>query len=84
MSEPWNLTEPQRRQFREAQAAARAARPPSKRWRVRTASECEDRRSQSAAYELANALTRQLLHVTVEHWEDGRWRTYEHLDPRSD
>ena len=28
MSEPWNLTEPQRRQLREAQAAAKAATTP--------------------------------------------------------
>lgn len=35
MTEPWNLTEAQRRQFREAQAAAKASRPGGRTLRQR-------------------------------------------------
>lgn len=59
-------------------------RPPTKRWQVRTPGACEDRRSEKGAYDLALGLARNLLHAEVWHWEDGRWRLYERIEPRGD
>lgn len=81
MAGPWNFTEAQRRQFREAQAEAKQDRPPAKRWQVRTPTSCEDRRSQKGAYELALGLANALLSSEVWHWEDGSWRLYERVEP---
>jgi hypothetical protein len=85
MSEPWNFTEAQRRQFREAQAEAKRVRPPSKPWRVSlTGSGHQDFRSRTGAYEAVQVLLRSKLgRVVVEHFEDGRWQRYEVLDPET-
>ncbi len=88
MSEPWDFTEAQRRQFREAHAEAKRTRPPSKPWRVTwpslvtTAPNSADYRSQRAAYEAVESVTR-IVAATVYHWEDGDWRLYERIEPPS-
>ena len=82
MTSPWDLTEPQRRQLREAPAAAKAARPPSKPWRVYGARGIStDFRGQRAAYDAVNTITKAGNKATVYHWEDGRWVKYEVIDP---
>jgi hypothetical protein len=85
MSEPWNLTEAQRQQFREAHAEWKRTRPPSKPWRVRlTGGACQDYRSQSAAYDAINTAVRHSGpgRFTVEHFERGAWRLYERIEPQ--
>ena len=78
MTDPWNLTEPQRRQFREAQAA----RAPARRWRVYGPRGLSiDYRSERAAYERVNGLTRNLgTAAKVYHWQDGSWTFYELIE----
>jgi hypothetical protein len=89
MSEPWNLTEAQRRQFREAQAEAKRTKPPSKPWRVTWPSlvnrdpHSEDYRSQRAAYEAVESITRIRVKATVWHWENGDWRLHERIEPEA-
>jgi hypothetical protein len=82
MNEPWNLTGPQRRQFREAQAAAKVNRPPYKRWRVtRPGGGVSDFRGRPAAYKFARDALADGEAVAVLHWYDGRWGLYERLEP---
>lgn len=82
MTEPWNLTEPQRRQLREAQAAAKAARPPYKRWRVAVeGKQGVPFRGQIAAYEYARDLATYGEAIIVHHWENGDWRLHERIEP---
>lgn len=83
MSEPWNLTEPLRRQLREAQAEAKRTEPPSKSWRVqRVGSVYEDFRSQNAAYTAVKGLSSLGIELKVWHFESGEWRLYEHIEPQ--
>ncbi len=84
MSEPWNFTEAQRRQFREAHAEAKRTRAPSKPWRVRLAGGAhQDYRSESAAYSAISTAIRQggPGQFVVEHFEHGEWRLYERIEP---
>lgn len=56
-------------------------RPPSKPWRVTWAGgNSEDYRSQRAAYEAVQSITRMLT-ATVYHWVDGVWVLYEIAEP---
>jgi hypothetical protein len=78
--EPWNFTEAERRQFREAHAEAKRARPPSKPWRVYGARGISvDYRSQRAAYEAVKSITNAGVTARVWHWEDGRWVLFEKI-----
>lgn len=82
MSEPWNFTEAERLQFREAQIAAKTARPPYKRWRVtRPAAGVSDFRGRPAAYKFARDALTGGEAVAVLHWYDGGWHLYERLEP---
>ena len=86
MSEPWNVTEAQRRQFREAHAEAKRTKPPSKPWRVYVADgqSSADYRSERAAYAAVKDWRDAGITVRrVEHWENGEWRLYERIDPES-
>jgi len=62
-------------------------KPPSKPWRVTWPSlvnrdpHSEDYRSQRAAYEAVESITRNRIKATVWHWENGDWRLYEIAEP---
>ena len=81
MSEPWNFTEAQRRQFREAHAEAKQSRPPAKRWRITTASGTFSYTSERKLYEVLNDQVNRVASigakVDIHHLEGGRWVLYE-------
>jgi len=58
---------------------------PSKKWRVYGARGMStDHRSQRAAYEAVNTITRLGSRATVYHWENGGWKLYERIDALSE
>jgi hypothetical protein len=57
-------------------------RKPSKPWRVHgRGGASTDYRGQRAAYEAVASVTAAGAKVTVYHWEDGRWRRYDEIEP---
>ena len=59
-----------------------SARRPSKPWRVSGPNPlAEHYRSESAAYDAVRELNGWGHAAVVEHWEDGKWRLYERVEP---